>query len=90
MKSIKFLVAALIGAVLLVACQPETVEVTRVVTEVQEVEVEGEAVEVEVTEVRIPCFRQACRDYGAFAFARMHQGETLTLVSRFHLFSVMA
>ena len=37
----------------LAACQPQVVEVevTRVVTEVQEVEVEGEMVEVEVTRV---------------------------------------
>ena len=37
MKSIKILLIALIGALILVACQPETVEVTRVV------ETEGEA-----------------------------------------------
>lgn len=55
-KKWTFVVAVvMLAAIALVACQPETVtetvEVTRVITEVQEVEVEGETVEVEVTRV---------------------------------------
>lgn len=66
MKRIIFFIVVLVGlAILIAACQPETVEVTRVVTEteVQEVEVtrvitevvEGEEVEVtRVVEVEVP------------------------------------
>jgi multiple sugar transport system substrate-binding protein len=66
MKRIIFFIVAMVSlAILIAACQPETVEVTRVVTEteVQEVEVtrvitevvEGEAVEVtRVVEVEVP------------------------------------
>ncbi|MCP4425633.1 MAG: phosphate/phosphite/phosphonate ABC transporter substrate-binding protein [Chloroflexi bacterium] len=47
MKNVRFVVALLIISIAIVACQPQTVEVTRVVTQTEEVEVPVE-VEVEV------------------------------------------